>query len=325
MGRLLQTIGAQQPDTAQIEKLREECKNYGITALTNPIKRSIISPQTTEITGTEITYERNPFYKISYDMEGIFKKSQVLRNLKNNTKIPVIDVDNVTWGDSGIIDGNVTMESSRILSPKVLSVWIDVSRELINQTDEFEEHLIEMVVLKFQEKLLKTIFSKNNGIIASPQSVVELTDYDSLVNFKYTCDFYNSTENSWIISPLAQKKINQMKDGNLINNGKLLSSDAFCLNSMTDGGDGYIVYCPLDSLVIAEWGVIDYTRDPYTQSANGKIRLVFRGYFDYDYVRPGLMRIGHFTETEDNSNTEDNSSTENNSNTEGNNDGEQQP
>ncbi|MCF0185741.1 MAG: phage major capsid protein, partial [Bacteroidaceae bacterium] len=32
--------------------------------------------------------------------------------------------------------------------------------------------------------------------------------------------------------------------------------------------------------VVAQWGGIDLTVDPYTQAANGKVRLVINAYFD---------------------------------------------
>ena len=304
MGRLLKTIGAQQPDTAQIEKLKEECKSYGIIDLMNPIKRSVITAQTEaeDVIKTVVTYPKNPRLKIKYDLEGIFSKSFVLRNMKYNTKIPLIDINRVNWYDDGLIGETPTI-TSKSLHPRTLMTFIDVSRELMNQTDEFEEQLIEQVTLKFQEALLKKIFNANDGIIAvSPESVEQITDYDSLVEFKYNGDL-NPVENSFIISPLAQKKINLMKDGNLLKDNKLLGADAHCLNSMTDG---YIVYCPLDCLVIAEWGVLDYTRDAYTKAADGKVRLVFRGFFDYDYVRRNFLRIGRFVENENNNENENN-------------------
>ena len=35
-----------------------------------------------------------------------------------------------------------------------------------------------------------------------------------------------------------------------------------------------------NDLVIGQWGGIDLTVDPYTQAANGKVRLVINAYFD---------------------------------------------
>ncbi len=289
MGRLLQTIKGQLEDTVTIEKLKNECKFYGINDLTNPMKRSIITPQTATYNGTEITYEKNPFYKIQYDMDGIFSKAMVLKNLKYNSKIPVMDINNVFWRDSSIVDAHPTI-SSQNLQPRTLMTFIDVSRELINQTDYFENFIIEQVTIKFKEKLLQEILKMYTG----RTDVTELSDYDSLVEFKYNGDL-NPVENSFIISPLAQKKINLMKDGNLIQNNKLLSADAYCTNLMNDG---YIVYCPLNCLVVAEWGILDYTRDEYTLAKDGLIRLTFRGFFDWTDLRPGLVRVGRFTEPE---------------------------
>ena len=48
-------------------------------------------------------------------------------------------------------------------------------------------------------------------------------------------------------------------------------------NGMTSKG---LILGNFNDLVIGQWGGIDLTVDPYTQAANGKIRLVVNAYFD---------------------------------------------
>lgn len=304
MGRLLKTIGAQQPDTAQIEKLKEEYKSYGINYLQNPIKRNLITPSYAHTNGTDITYEKNPFKKVEFEYDSIFSKANVLTNLKFNTKIPYIDVDNIQW-TNGEAEGNSTV-NSEYLQPHRITTYVDVSREIMNQTDEFENKLIEQVVLKLKEKLLESIFTDEvigyaddltqlHGIIAGAE-ITDLTDYDSLVDFKYSGDI-NKVNNSFIISPKAAQYINKMKDGNLLKDNKLLNTDVYCINCMKDG---YIIYCPLECLNIAQWSILDYTRDDYSLASDGKIRLTFQAWFDFNFVRKDLIKVGKFGNSENN-------------------------
>lgn len=46
-----------------------------------------------------------------------------------------------------------------------------------------------------------------------------------------------------------------------------------------------IVLGNFENYVIAQWGAIDLTIDPYSQAANGKVRLVVNAYFDAKPVR----------------------------------------
>ena len=61
-------------------------------------------------------------------------------------------------------------------------------------------------------------------------------------------------------------------EGNEVNGYPVLCTSAVA-------GKG-IVYGNFADLVIGQWGGIDLTVDPYTQAANGKVRLVINAYFD---------------------------------------------
>jgi hypothetical protein len=42
-------------------------------------------------------------------------------------------------------------------------------------------------------------------------------------------------------------------------------------------------------LVIAQWGGLDITVDPYSQATNGKVRLIVNAYFDAAKRRDSLV------------------------------------
>ena len=63
-----------------------------------------------------------------------------------------------------------------------------------------------------------------------------------------------------------------LMEGNEINGYPVLCTSAVA-------GKG-VIMANWSDLVIGQWGGIDLTVDPYTQAANGKVRLVINAYFD---------------------------------------------
>ncbi len=61
-------------------------------------------------------------------------------------------------------------------------------------------------------------------------------------------------------------------EGNEVNGYPVLCTSAVA-------GKG-VIFGNFADLVIGQWGGIDLTVDPYTQAANGKVRLVINAYFD---------------------------------------------
>ena len=51
------------------------------------------------------------------------------------------------------------------------------------------------------------------------------------------------------------------------------------LSTSAVAGKG-VIFGNFEDYVIGQWGGIDLTVDPYTQAANGKVRLVINAYFD---------------------------------------------
>lgn len=63
-----------------------------------------------------------------------------------------------------------------------------------------------------------------------------------------------------------------LMEGNEVNGYKTLSTSAVPAKG--------VVFGCFEDYVIGQWGGIDLTVDPYTQAANGKVRLVINAYFD---------------------------------------------
>ena len=63
----------------------------------------------------------------------------------------------------------------------------------------------------------------------------------------------------------------------IMSDGEIDGIPTLCTNAVASKG---IILGNFNDLVIGQWGGIDLTVDPYTQAANGKIRLVVNAYFD---------------------------------------------
>lgn len=75
-----------------------------------------------------------------------------------------------------------------------------------------------------------------------------------------------------VLKSTAKNQNSFIMEGNEVNGYPVLCTSAVA-------GKG-IVYGNFADLVIGQWGGIDLTVDPYTQAANGKVRLVINAYFD---------------------------------------------
>ena len=141
-----------------------------------------------------------------------------------------------------------------------------------------------------------------NGVTAETKDIT----YKRLVDMETALEEANVAGNKcFIVSPSAK--------------GILKTTAKDALYNVTDGGvhtcvgcagclmeenevNGYPVYCTsnvtskgvvmghFEDFVIGQWGGIDLTVDPYTQAANGKVRLVINAYFDAKPRRTGSFQ-----------------------------------
>ena len=75
-----------------------------------------------------------------------------------------------------------------------------------------------------------------------------------------------------VLKSTAKNQNSFIMEGNEVNGYPVLSTSAVA-------GKG-VIFGNFADLVIGQWGGIDLTVDPYTQAANGKVRLVINAYFD---------------------------------------------
>ena len=214
-----------------------------------------------------------------------------MTGLIGDVSIPVYSGSNVGWAGevSTASDGAGTF-SEVTLSPKRLTAYIDVSKQfLIQDSNSAEEMLKRDIVAAISNKLEATILGSEagsntqpaglfNGVVADSAAVT----YKDIVNMEAELEDANVMGNiKFIVSPSAKADLKTTEKGNtdnfLMEGNELNGYPVMCTSAVTGKG---VIMANWSDLVIGQWGGIDLVVDPYTQAANGKVRLVINAYFD---------------------------------------------
>lgn len=215
-----------------------------------------------------------------------------MTGLVGNVSIPVYSGSNVGWAGEVDAATNGTGTFTEVaLEPKRLTAYIDVSKQfLIQDSNSAEEMLKRDIVAAISNKLEATILGTEAGSTTKPAGMLNgvsadssAITYEDIVNMEATLESANvSGEIKYIVSPTAKATLKTTKidagsgkfamEGNEMNGYPVL-----CTSAVSGKG---VIMGNFNDLVIGQWGGIDLTVDPYTQAANGKVRLVINAYFD---------------------------------------------
>ena len=217
-----------------------------------------------------------------------------MTGLVGNVSIPVYSGSNVGWAgevDAASNGGGTFSEVN--LEPKRLTAYIDVSKQfLIQDSNSAEEMLKRDIVSAIANKLEATILGSEAGDAKKPAGMLNgvtadtaAVTYTDFVNMEATLEKANVRGDiKFIVSPSAKAVLKTTAVGGtksdfnmIMKDGEVNGYPVLCTSSVADKG---IVYGNFSDLVIGQWGGIDLTVDPYTQAANGKVRLVINAYFD---------------------------------------------
>ena len=214
-----------------------------------------------------------------------------MTGLIGDVSIPVYSGSNVGWAGevSTASDGAGTF-SEVTLSPKRLTAYIDVSKQfLIQDSNSAEEMLKRDIVAAISNKLEATILGSEAGSNTQPAGLFNGVSADSaavtykdIVNMEAELEDANVMGNiKFIVSPSAKADLKTTEKGNtdnfLMEGNELNGYPVMCTSAVTGKG---VIMANWSDLVIGQWGGIDLVVDPYTQAANGKVRLVINAYFD---------------------------------------------
>lgn len=209
-----------------------------------------------------------------------------MTGLVGNVAIPAYSGTSVGWeGEvAPAKDGAGTFAEIK-LTPKRLTAVYDVSKQFLIQDSVSAEAMLRADIVKaISNELEATILGDAAGSATKPAgmfngaSAATLT-YDGTVDMEEELEEANvNGELSYIVSPKAKAALRKAKKGEngfVMEDGEVNGIKVLC----TSAAKG-VVLGNFSEYVIAQWGAIDLTVDPYSQAANGKVRLVINAYFD---------------------------------------------
>ena len=210
--------------------------------------------------------------------------------LVGDLKVPMMTAAAVAWEEeNGAADDAGASIGSVTLSPKRLSAYMDISKQMLVQDDgsNVEANLQANLIRAINDKFEATVLGNAAGTTTQPAGLFygkspELTDaWSEVCDLEAKVERANGNVTAIIASPEAKAGFRAltynnntrlvMQDGNL--EGVPVYSTSNVAASRYLVGDFKYLCCGM-------WGGIDITVDPYTQAANGAIRLVVNVYMD---------------------------------------------
>lgn len=223
-------------------------------------------------------------------------KCRYISGLQSTCKVPYFASNTVDWKEVGTSLDTTNSMDGVFLTPYRLTTNIDVSKQLLLQTDKFDKELFVALYKAVNDKLVESILSDDaavenvkpkgifNGLTAST-----LSSIDTIATLQYNGD-KNKTKNIWLISPKAKRELIKLNPL-VFSNGKFLGTDYIFENRMSDG---LIAYLPLDLLVIGDWSINSLLVDPITDMINGNCKVYLDTYYDFSFADTSVIQLGSF-------------------------------
>lgn len=215
-----------------------------------------------------------------------------MTGLVGDVSIPVYSGSSVAWASEVGQAADAAGKFGEVkLSPKRLTAFLDISKQFLAQdSNSAEEMLKRDLINAINSKLEATILGAGDGK-AGGESVVApvgmfkdatatTISYANVAGIEAELEDANVYGDlTYIVSPAIKAKLRTTQKGNgvgfVMENNEIDGTKV--LSTSNCGG---IVVGSFSDYVIGQWGGIELTVDPYTQAANGKIRLVINAYFD---------------------------------------------
>lgn len=202
--------------------------------------------------------------------------AKFLSGLSADVQIPIMGPTSVYWEtETAPAQDGGNVFSSVTLSPKRLTAYVHISKQLLLQSAPDVENLIRQDLINaINSKLEGTILGnaapivgKQPGGIFYNQSVETLSDFASLAQLESDIEDENLYGNmKWVVSPKFKAALRTLSRGenvalNAYSNGEL---DGTPVLSTTHIASKKGVYGDWSQLVIGQFGGIDLLVDPYT-------------------------------------------------------------
>ena len=296
---------------AVINAGREEMRKSGLSyagQIQLPSEKRAIVSVTAEGEDTVATDVLNIIDPLRSNLVLAQAGAKILDNLVGDVKIPVLGASNVGWeGENAEAKDGSGAITSVTLKPKRLSCFIDISKQMILQSesagveDAIRRDIVEAIAHKFQA----TILGAGAGDATQPSGLFHglvdkaATDFDSMAAIEADLETANVSNICYIASPKARAAMRAMTKGAKNNavvayaNGEF---DGTPVYSTSDVANSKFLVGDFSNLYLGQWGAIDLVVDNYTQATKGAIRLVVNVYLDAVNARPNSIVSGKFGE-----------------------------
>jgi len=229
----------------------------------------------------------------------------------------------VTWeGENAAAkDGAGTFSKSNTFSPKRITAWVDISKQLLaqdnNGVEEYLKNLLSATVIqKVEATALGTSLGVENvpdGIFAEYVSLGALT-WPSIVAMEKQADLANALQGNlaYITHPALYGKAQiTTKDasgaGGFIAGTGFNGYNTFRTNNIASslggtideelgvlvGNDEYgIIFGNWADYFIGQWGMVELIADQYSFATTGMVRLTLNSYWDMGFIRSESFAYG---------------------------------
>lgn len=222
---------------------------------------------------------------------------------KGDVQVPIMGKGNVGWeGEIAAAQATGNTFTTKKLSPKRLTAYVDISKQLLVQdTIGVEAAIRRDIVNALNDKLQATILGGEDKTDAKPAGIFYNVTETTVNNYKDLCKFEAGLddaningEKKYLMGNTAKATFRSMVKGNN-NTGMVLEAnqiDGTTMINTSSVSTKKFAYGDFNYLAIGSWGDLDITVDQYTQAANGCIRLVINAFFDAVILRPEAFKFG---------------------------------
>ena len=251
---------------------------------------------------------------IETEVQGILEPlyaNSVLSNLgvrwyaglpKGDVQIPIMGKGSCGWaGEIEAATASGNSFTTKKLSPKRLTAYVDISKQLLAQdTIGVEAAIRRDIVNALNDKLEATILGADAKTDEKPAGIfngaseTNVDTYAQLCAFEAALDDANvNGQKKYLMGNTAKATFRSMAKGDkgfVLENSQI---DGTPMVNTSNVSTKKFVYGDFNYLAIGSWGDIDITIDQYTQAINGCVRLIINSYFDAVILRPEAFKYGN--------------------------------
>lgn len=256
-----------------------------------PTAESRATVSVTNTTGATVPVDVAPIFDELRAISALEKAGATFyTGLVGDLKVPMMTAASVAWAAENAAAADAAASISSVtLSPKRLTAYLDISKQLLIQDagSNVEAALQANLIRAINDKFEKTVLGSAQGTTTQPAGIAygvtptTVATWADVCKLEATVEAANGNVSAYIASPSAKAFFRSLtyNDGTRLAYADGALEGVPCIvtsNVATDNfilGDWKYLACGL-------WGGIDITVDPYTQAGNGAIRLVVNVYMD---------------------------------------------